>query len=587
MHRGGDRAATLNGPRALVLDAHSAAGLETVQVLGRHGIPVDVADAGTCLAFHSRYARRKLTYPVDAGPVDLIAWLRALSEHEAYRLIVPSTEQSLRILQLADDDDPLRRKAVLPGRNSVDTALDKWRTWELAVQLGVPAPPARLLRRGDPLGAAMRFPVALKTLNSQVAREQRLVYARVCIARDEAQREAYLEEWLPHSDIQEQEYVSGHGWGIGLLYANGRMCWHFAHQRLHEWPLSGGAGAYRRAAAAPAGMLQAAQTLLDALCWHGVAMVEFRVNEAGAFNLLEINPRLWGSLPLSVRAGVNFPLGLWQLANGERLDAQPRYRVGYRMRSVMRDVEWMKENLFADQGDPLLLTRGRLRSAVEWFRPLLGGEGWDHFGARDPGVSLRLVWLVAQRYATALRRRLAAASDDLRLRRLHRRNRDRRRGRPRSGPHIVFVCHGNICRSPVAGQLAARRLPGCVIESAGLHEIENRETPPRIQRLAAALGVGLDSHRSRLLTDAQVAAADYLVLMDRRNFHEIERRHPAARDKVLFLGMFCSERSLNIADPYWLDNDQARASLERVAAGVDGLVGWVNGRMQAHGATRA
>ena len=79
------------------------------------------------------------------------------------------------------------------------------------------------------------------------------------------------------------------------------------------------------------------------------------------------------------------------------------------------------------------------------------------------------------------------------------------------------------------------------------------------------------------MPDAQGAAADYLVRMDSRNFPAVVRRHPAARNKILFLGMFCRQRSPNIADPYALTQAQARASLERVAEGVDGLVSWVGG----------
>ncbi len=99
---------------------------------------------------------------------------------------------------------------------------------------------------------------------------------------------------------------------------SGRKIWHFAHERVHEYPLTGGASSYRRSINPPAAMLQDAEKLLTALNWHGVAMVEFKIDAKGQHWLMEINPRLWGSLALSLDAGVDFPLGLLKIARGEQ-----------------------------------------------------------------------------------------------------------------------------------------------------------------------------------------------------------------------------------------------------------------------------
>jgi predicted ATP-grasp superfamily ATP-dependent carboligase len=72
--------------------------------------------------------------------------------------------------------------------------------------------------------------------------------------------------------------------------------------------------------------------VLERLSWRGVAMVEFkRCARTGKFYLLDINPRFWGSLPLSEAAGVNFPYLLYKAALGEKFPV-PDYRVGVRMR---------------------------------------------------------------------------------------------------------------------------------------------------------------------------------------------------------------------------------------------------------------
>ena len=50
-----------------------------------------------------------------------------------------------------------------------------------------------------------------------------------------------------------------------------------------------------------------ARKLLDAVHWHGVAMVEFRETPQGEFYLMEVNTRFWGSLQLAIDSGVDFP----------------------------------------------------------------------------------------------------------------------------------------------------------------------------------------------------------------------------------------------------------------------------------------
>ena len=102
--------------RALVLDAGSPAGVETVQSLGRAGVQVDAADTvSTSLAFRSRYPRQRLRQPSPGRPWEFLAWLEEADAARAYTLIVPATEGSLLALRRRGAGDPLRRKAVLPA----------------------------------------------------------------------------------------------------------------------------------------------------------------------------------------------------------------------------------------------------------------------------------------------------------------------------------------------------------------------------------------------------------------------------------------------------------------------------------------
>jgi ATP-grasp in the biosynthetic pathway with Ter operon len=239
------------------------------------------------------------------------------------------------------------------------------------------------------LGCA-RYPVILKSVCSRVVIDGESRRFPAVLARSAAERERVLARWLPHTAVQQQEYVTGHGFGIEMLFDRGRLVWHFAHERVHELPLTGGASSYRRSILAPSRMLDGAAHLLSELEWHGVAMVEFR-GAGDDWCLMEINPRLWGSLALAIDCGVDFPHGLALLATGQPLPAQPGYNVGYYTRQLLLDLDWQQVNLRANHADPLLLTRPRLSSTLEMLRPLWGAESWDHFDWGDLGLTAALL----------------------------------------------------------------------------------------------------------------------------------------------------------------------------------------------------
>lgn len=567
------------GEAALVLDAQGRAGIEALQSLGRAGMAVDVAASVEAfderpLAFASRYARRRLLQPAGARADELARWIAERDAEAPYALVVPSTEASLVALRTLPENADLRRRAVMPGDDALDVALDKASTWSLARRLGVPVPDARLVASRD-VPPPSRYPCVLKPLRSMVRIDGRLVVAAPVVVRDEARWRAAITRWLPYTALQEQEWVAGHGVGIELLYAGGRARWHFAHRRLHEWPLTGGGSSYRRAIEAPREMLAAARTLLDELHWHGVAMVEFRVAPDGKFRLMEINPRLWGSLALSIDAGVDFPLGLRRLARGEDPGPQPRYDTRRRTRHVVADVEWQKENARADHGDPLLLTRPRARALLEWLLPLTGLERWDHVDPRDPVVALRMLGGMVHAQAGGLLGKLARPIARRRAAAAHERLLRRGPGRPLG--NVLVLCYGNICRSPVAAALLRQALPeGVVVESAGFHAHVGRASPANILAAAAEVdpALDLDAHRSARVTAEQVQRADLVLLMDADNWRRFAREFPGAVGRAALLGHFDEREPGEIADPYGWDVAATSVIVRKIERAARGLSAW-------------
>ena len=84
--------------------------------------------------------------------------------------------------------------------------------------------------------------------------------------------------------------------------------------------------------------------------------------------------------------------------------------------------------------------------------------------------------------------------------------------------HVLFVCTGNICRSPLAEAYLKKLLhkggpPNVRVSSAGIYAIPGNTTPPEGIETAAQIGLDLDSHRARPLTPETVDQADLIVVM--------------------------------------------------------------------------
>ena len=108
------------------------------------------------------------------------------------------------------------------------------------------------------------------------------------------------------------------------------------HRRLRE-TIDGGS-TYRETIAEIPALSDATAKLVERLDYTGVGMFEYRYDPAtGDWVFLEINARFWGSLPLAIAAGANFPFALYDLLVHGRMDVDSNYEVGTRCRNLVKD----------------------------------------------------------------------------------------------------------------------------------------------------------------------------------------------------------------------------------------------------------
>lgn len=154
---------------------------------------------------------------------------------------------------------------------------------------------------------------------------------------------------------------------------------------------------------------------------------------------------------------------------------------------------------------------------------------------------------------------------------------------------VLFVCLGNICRSPTAEgvlrHLAALEAPhlNLEVDSAGTADYHIGNPPdPRSQRAALKRGIDLGSMRARQVTAEDFRLFDFILAMDAQNLRRLEARKP--RDCRAELGLFlsyvpqCGLRE--VPDPYYGGEAEFEQVLDLTAAAARGFIEALNQRAQ-------
>ncbi len=376
----------MNAGKVLVFGEDTRSFLATVRSLGRRGVAVHVVPANLrAPALASRFIAAVHAPPPWMG--DGAAWLaavEALLRAERFDLVIPCNETALLPLQQHRARLGALARLAIPDDAAIAVLFDKHATRELAQRLGIPVSPGRLPLPGESAGdvlAALGMPVMVKPRRSYVL-ERLDRRGKVQFVSDAAEL-ARLLPALPAGEHVLEGFFPGQGLGVSLLASGGRVLQAFEHHRVRE---DGSGSYYRVSAAVTPALLAACTKLVAALHYTGLGMFEFRRNpQTGAWVLLEVNARPWGSMPLPLGLGVDFPWRWYRLLTaGEEIPAVG-YRVGVFGRNLVPDLHAVLAEAQA-RGAGQLAVFGRW--LLELGRVVTGREIHDVLVRDDPRPAL-------------------------------------------------------------------------------------------------------------------------------------------------------------------------------------------------------
>lgn len=559
--------------KVLVIGDDTRSFLATVRSLGRQGLEVHAAPFDfRSPALNSRYihAVHFLPYYLDGGAAWQSAIDALLREHD-FKLVIPCDERGLLPLCLHRDALAARCALAIPAVETLDTFFDKVKTRALAQACNVPVAHGRMLAPDDTVDrivADIGLPVVIKEPMSYALPE---LYVRTS-TRIVDTREA-LAAWLDKQDhrapILFEQMFPGFGAGVSVLCHEGTVLQAFEHYRAHEF---NGSGYYRKSAPLDPGRLAAVERMVRSSGYTGLAMFEFKINgDGGDWILIEVNARPWGSLPLPVSIGVDFPFRLYRLlVRGETTPAVD-YRPGRYCRNLVLDMWQTRMSAAELGGQPRRIVAHYASWAWGFHRLLTGREHLDTLVLDDPQPGLReLRQLVTGRLA-ARRGRGKPQPDSARL--------GQRLAELLGAVHtrpveVLFVCQGNINRSSYA-ELKSRQLFDAArlhFGSAGMLPRNQRPSPAVAIAAAASHGVAMDVHRSRHASAEVLDAADLIIAFDQINLDSIAARYPHLKDRVYLLGeadtasAADSASGVQILDPEGKDATTFRSTYLRIDA---------------------
>ncbi|MFB6183123.1 MAG: carboxylate--amine ligase [Haloarculaceae archaeon] len=360
-----------------------------IRSLNRHGIHTIVAsDREWIPHFCSRYCSEQVRLP--SHEHHLVAYKDGLLDVAArpdVKTIIPVRECDTYIFAKYADEFAEHVSLVSPPLETLRNAHDRLRLAQAAASAGVPHAETRRLSDveewTDDVVVKARYNVLTSDyVDSMGPHEVEEVNdVRFCRAGTEPDADALVES-MHHEPIVQAYIPEADKHLYCALWDRGEPLVTYQHRQIRKVSWVGGGGVYRESVRSQA-VEEAAYDLLSHLDWHGFACIEYVKDErTGEWKFLEINPRVWHSLPEAVRAGVDFPYHYWLATQGEADRIETGYDTGITCHTSYGELKHLLSLLYDES--PFLEPPSFTKQLAEVAISCVTHPRFDYIRADDP-----------------------------------------------------------------------------------------------------------------------------------------------------------------------------------------------------------
>lgn len=369
----------------LLLDGENRSTLAACRSLGRRGLKVAVIGPSGCITHDSRFCTKIIVQSDE--PKTYVEELRGILRELSPRLFLPMSD---RTIDLVTKDSRLINRAQLPSLESIETVQNKEQLLELCNELSVATPKSQFVSSVSDTATWSTFPAVLKT--ARASDTERRAKPAVKYFLNKSELNEYILENQAEFPWILQEQIVGPGVGVFVLAQDGEILTTFCHQRILEKPPAGGVSVLSKSISTEEAPIAESVKLIKALNWTGVAMLEFKYcsSRSSPF-LIEINPRFWGSLQLSISCGVDFPWLLFLMSKMElgskegikALENSRKYKVGRRLRWDLGTLDHLlirlKQEKMVAVKDIILNNKLHFSLSADTVHETMAGDDLDPF----------------------------------------------------------------------------------------------------------------------------------------------------------------------------------------------------------------
>jgi len=357
--------------KILVTDGNYPHTLGIIRSLSSLGHDVDCIGKKFCLSFFSRYTSKCINPNYlfcESHIKNFLIFLRK----EKYDFLIPIGAESI---DLVNRHRKLISKEViinLAPYKSILICLSKEKTLNLAKKKGL-AIPKKFTNDFIKIFISNNNKLPCELVIKPKEEISNLKVKYISNVKD------YLKDNFSSKNLLIQERIQGYGIGFFAIYDNGKLINFFMHRRLREYPASGGSSVLAQSIY-DFEIYKKGKLLLDALNWHGVAMVEFKKDKfSGKSYLMEINPKFWGSHDLSISSGINFAEEYLYLSTKSKIKQKNKF-IKYKLN---QKFQWPIQDLFSNLFNPFVLPK--------IFIDLLDYSIQNNLFFKDPLPSLHMI----------------------------------------------------------------------------------------------------------------------------------------------------------------------------------------------------